>query len=314
MANVKFLSVKLKSTFEALETKDNLALYWIDETQELFKGSKLYGTGALATEKAAGLLSPEDYVALKTLVANGTGINSLIPVDGSIVITKESEDYVIGVGLSAVDGNILSIKDDGLYVAETKVPEYSIEKQSVAEDGYSTTYKLKKTVDGVDAYVGDSINVPKDLVINKGSLEIVTVDGVPYDSAVIGEPYIDLVLNDAEATHIYVPVKGLVDTYTAGSGIEIVDNKISVKIAENSHGLVAVDGSMAMLLATAQNDGAMSKEDKAFIDSIPTTYATIAGVEELVHDYVEQHEITDKVAAIEETIAEMRDVYTWGEL
>ena len=271
MANVKFLSVKLKSTFEALETKDSLALYWIDETQELFKGSVLYGTGALATEKVAGLLSPEDYVALKALIANGSGISNLRPVDGSIVIKKDDSAHTIGVGLSTVDGNMLSVKDDGLYA---KAPEYSIEKQASAEDGYSATYKLKKTVDGVSTYVGDSINVLKDLVISKGSLEVVVVDGVPYDSAVIGDPYIDLELNDANTSHIYIPVKGLIDTYIAGNGIEIVDNKISVKIAEKSHGLVAVDGSMSMLLATEDQDGAMSKEDKRILNAIPSVYVS----------------------------------------
>lgn len=304
MANVKFLSVKLKSTFEALETKDNLALYWIDETQELFKGAVLYGTGALATEKAAGLLSSEDYVALKALIASGSGVNNLRPVDGSIVITKDDSTHTIGVGLSAVDGNILSIKNDGLYVPETKVPEYSIEKQTSAEAGYSATYKLKKTVDGVSTYVGDSINVIKDLVISKGSLEVVTANGVPYDSAVIGDPYIDLELNDTEASHIYIPVKGLIDTYTAGNGIKIVDNQISVNIAENSHGLVSVDGSMSMLLATVDQDGAMSKEDKAFIDSIPTTYATIDKIQEMAN----------KVAVLEQSVGTMEEVYTWGEM
>lgn len=68
MANVKFLSVKLKSTFDALETKDSLALYWIEETQELFKGDKLYGTGAVVTDEFAGLMSPKDKATLDALV------------------------------------------------------------------------------------------------------------------------------------------------------------------------------------------------------------------------------------------------------
>lgn len=270
--NVKFLSVKLKSTFESLKTKESTALYWIEETKELYKGETLFGTGALATEKAAGILSKEDYAALKSLVAAGPGINNLRPVDGSIIITKEENTATIKVGLSSTEGNMLSIKDDGLYATETKVPEYAIEKQSTAEDGYSATYKLKRTLDGVSTYVGDAINIAKDMVLQGATLEIVTEANVPYNGAAVGDPYIDMVFNNAAQSHIYIPVKGLVDTYTAGDGIEIVDSKISVKIAADSHGLVAVDGSMAMLLATAKQDGAMSKEDKAFIDAIPHTY------------------------------------------
>ena len=117
--NVKFLSVKLKSTFNALETKDNLALYWIDETQELYKGSKLYGTGALATETVAGLLSPEDYAALKALIAAGPADNSLklTPVDGTISITNTADGgKAIGVAISTKENNALVAVDGGLFV------------------------------------------------------------------------------------------------------------------------------------------------------------------------------------------------------
>jgi hypothetical protein len=65
----------------------------------------------------------------------------------------------------------------------------------------------------------------------------------------------------------------------AGDGIKVDGRKVSVNIAAESHGLVAVNGAMTMLLATAQQDGAMSKTDKAFIDSIPSTYATIDRVD-----------------------------------
>jgi hypothetical protein len=151
-------------------------------------------------------------------------------------------------------------------------------------------------------------------VLQGATLKTVTETDVPYVGAVIGDPYIDMAFNDAAQSHVYIPVKGLVDAYTAGDCIEIVDNKVSVKIAEDAHGLVAVNGSMAMLLATAEQDGAMSKEDKAFIDSIPTTYATIAGINDIVHSYIEQHTITEKVATLEETVAAMEESYTWGEM
>lgn len=272
MANVKFISVQLKSTFLALESKDPLALYWIVETSELFKGDQLFGTGALVTEQTAGLLSPEDYASLKALVASGGNINDLRPVDASIIITKEGNGATVGIGLSAVNGNMLSIKDDGLYVAETKVPEFTVEKQSIAEDGFAATYKLKRTFDGISTYVGDSINIFKDLMINKGSLETVVTDGVPYDSAIAGDPYIDLVLNDTEASHIYIPVKGLVDVYTAGSGIVIENGVVSVKLANDTSGLHFVDGVLDLNLATRKVDGAMSKEDKLIVDSIPYAY------------------------------------------
>lgn len=275
MANVKFLSVKLKSTFDALETKDNLALYWIEETKELFKGDKLFGTGAIASESVSGLLSKEDYVNLQNLIAGG-GLNSLTPVDGTILLTdKPDGGKSISVAISTQPGNALVAIDGGLFVPtleKVSIPEYVIEKQTIPEDGFATSYKLKRTIDGTSTYVGDAINIAKDMVLQGATLETVTVANVPYPGAVVGDPYIDMVFNDATQSHIYIPVNGLVDTYTAGEGIEIVDGKISVKIATDSHGLTAVDGAMTMLLATKYQDGAMSKEDKVKLDVIPYIY------------------------------------------
>jgi hypothetical protein len=280
--NVKFYSVKLKSTFEALEVKDSLALYWIVETSELYKGDQLFGVGALATKEAAGLLSAEDKVKLDELVAASGKLN-LTAVDGTIKLADISGGKSIGVAISTHEGNALVAVEDGLFVPvakEMSIPEYAIEKQEIAEDGYATSYKLKKTVNGESTYVGDVINIGKDMVLQGATLETVVETDVPYMGAVVGDPYIDMAFNDVNASHIYVPVKGLVDTYTAGVGIEMIDGKIAVKIADNSHGLVAVDGAMTMLLATAEQDGAMSKEDKSFIDSIPGAYATIERVNE----------------------------------
>lgn len=273
--NVRFISVKLQATYDALETKDSLALYWIQDTQRLYKGSKLFGTGLAATAEFAGLMSPEDKAALDALIAGG-GLNALAPVDGTITITDRADGgKYIGVAISNQEGNALVSVDGGLFVPtpeKVSVPEYTIEKQAVPEDGFATSYKLKKTFDGTSTYVGDTINIAKDMVLQSATLEIVTEVNKPYDGAVVGDPYIDMVFNDSAQTHIYIPVKGLVDVYTAGEGIEIVDGKISVKIAANSHGLVAVDGAMTMLLATAKQDGAMSKEDKAKLDAIPEVY------------------------------------------
>jgi hypothetical protein len=277
--NVKFY-FGTQAKYDALVEKNSMALYFIEDTQRLYKGYTLIASGANATAMASGLMSAEDKIKLDELVAGG-GLKNLSPVDGTIVIADKADGgKSIGVGISAFHGNILSIMDDGLYAAATNVPEYTIEKQPIAESGFATSYKLKMTVDGASTYVGDTINIAKDMVLQGATLETVTEVNVPYAGAVVGDPYIDMVFNDATQSHIYVPVKGLVDTYTAGEGIEIIDGKISVKIAKNSHGLVAVDGSMTMLLATSEQDGAMSKEDKKFIDSIPTTYATTERVKE----------------------------------
>ena len=58
----------------------------------------------------------------------------------------------------------------------------------------------------------------------------------------------------------------------AGDGIKVEDNVVSVKLANTTHGLIAVDGELKLNLATKSSDGAMSKEDKGIIESLPEVY------------------------------------------
>ncbi len=303
--NVKFLSVKLKSTFDALETKDNLALYWIDETQELYKGDKLYGTGALATESVAGLLSPEDYVALKALIAGGTTsvLTGLTAIDGTMNIVDTTDGgKAIGVAIAYDDGNALMTVDGGLFVPKVSVPEYAIEKQATADEGYAASYRLKKTIGDEISYVGDTINIAKDMVLQSATLETVAEADVPYAGAVVGDPYIKMVFNDADASNLYIPVKGLVDKFEAGVGISIENNVISVKLAGTTHGLVAVDGALALTLATKDNDGAMSKEDKIALDALKAL------------DIANMYATKQDVQVVTEQVSNMEESYTWGEM
>jgi len=289
--NVKFYSVKLKSTYEALEVKDNLSLYWIIETSELYKGEQLFGTGAIATQAAAGLLSAEDKAKLDALVAASGKVN-LTAVDGTIKIVDTADGKSIGVAISKNEGNALVAVEDGLFVPVAKeiaIPEYEIEKQEIAEDGYATSYKLKKTVNGEVSYVGDTINIAKDMVLQSATLEVVTEENVPYEGAVVGDPYIDMAFNDATGTHIYIPVSGLVDTIKAGQGISVVDNTVSVKLS-------SVDGN----LLTIADDGGLfvsvpgcsfTPVEKAQLAAIPMVYATKDEVDEKITRSLESNQI-----------------------
>lgn len=88
-----------------------------------------------------------------------------------------------------------------------------------------------------------------------------------------------------------------VPAYTAGDGVEIVDNKIGVKLADTTHGLIAVNGFLTLNLATKDSDGAMSKEDKRILDAIPEVYAT-----------------SEEVEALKDTVSDLEDSFIWGEM
>lgn len=291
--NVKFFFTSTKAKYDALLEKNPMALYFITDEETncnyLYMGDELIAVGHEASEQHSGLMSVEDKKKLDALTVGG--ISGLTPIDGTITFADtEDGSKAIGVAISQERDNALVAVEDGLFVPHTIVPRYAIEKQEAATEGFLATYKLKQTIGEQVEYVGDEINIGKDMVLQDATLKTVSETDVPYVGAVIGDPYIDMMFNDEAASHIFVPVKGLVDVYSAGNGIEIVDNTVSVKIASEHHGLVAVDGALALVLASAEHDGAMSKEDKAFIDSIPDVYAS-----------------KEQVTKIEQTMS-------WGEL
>lgn len=234
MANVIF-KVGTKALYNALEQKDTNTLYWITDTNEIYKGDLLFGVGRAATQTAAGLLSAEDKAKLDELAA-GT-VAGLTPVDGSVVIADtESGGKTIGVKVSEETGNIIQIKDDGLF-ASANNDAYTIEKQDTATEGFAATYRLKKTTASGESYVGDEINIPKDLVVQSGSVKTVTEADVPYAGAQVGDTYIELVLSDPDTSHIYIPTKGLVDTSNfVERKIENPDGSIALIFNESSGG------------------------------------------------------------------------------
>ena len=270
MANVIFKQ-GTRAQYDAIATKDSNTLYWLSDTQELFKGDVLYGKGAEATALASGLMSAADKAKLDALTSGGA--IGLTAVDASVILgAGEDGNTTIGGQVSKENGNALELKEDGLFVSPAAVSgavEFAIEKQETAEDGFAETYKLKRTEGENVTYVGDAINIPKDAVLSGGTYEIVETADTPYAGAEVGDPYVDLVVANAEESHIYIPLKGLVDTVKAGNGIKVENNTVSVKLDEtNANGLTVGEDGLALGLATAEAAGAMSAEDKAALDTV----------------------------------------------
>lgn len=276
MANVIFKQ-GTRAQYDALTVKDSNTLYWLTDTNELFKGEMLYGMGAEATSLASGLMSAADKGKLDALSAGGAV--GLTAVDASVILASGEDGTNIGVQLSKEEGNALALKEDGLFVspaAASGAVEFTIEAQEAPEAGYSATYKLKRTDGENVTYVGDAVNIPKDAVLSGGTFEIVETADAPYVGAEVGDPYVDLVVANTEASHIYIPMKGLVDTVAAGDGIKVENNAVSIKLDEaNANGLtVGVDG-LSLAPATTIAAGAMSAVDKTALDTAVSDIADI---------------------------------------
>ncbi len=110
---------------------------------------------------------------------------------------------------------------------------YEVVKEQTAETGYIATYHIDKiTSGGTRTQAGVKINIPKDYLVKNAELKTCTVADVPVQGYVVGDKYIDFTVNTVEGsgneTHIYLLVTDLIDVYTAGNGIDIVNNEISV--------------------------------------------------------------------------------------
>ena len=140
-------------------------------------------------------------------------------------------------------------------------PEYSIAKDTTAQDGFIATYHLTK--DG--ANVGTAINIPKDYLVKSAEVKVAT--GSDASGFPAGTTYIDFVVNTYDTTsgsgtesHIYLNVETLVKTHTAGNGISISDtNVISAKVVVANGLSVDADG-IKMAVASSSANGAMTSD------------------------------------------------------
>lgn len=137
---------------------------------------------------------------------------------------------------------------------------YEIKKLETAETGYLSTYQL---IDKDGNVKGASINIAKDLVVNKAELKTCSEKNVPETGYQVGDKYIDLTINTISgSTHVYLNVKELVDVYTGDTAIKIdSDRKVSLAL-KTANGLKINDKKELELgLADSTNNGAMSATD-----------------------------------------------------
>lgn len=147
------------------------------------------------------------------------------------------------------------------------VGTYTIKKQAQAESGYAHTYQLFNVVGegatAVETAIGEKINIPKDMVVQSATVETVTTADVPYQGAVVGDKYIDMVIANSGGDHVYIPVNDLFNEYSAGNGIDITNSAIAIKIdSSNANGLSATPNGLKLNVATTSASGAMSAADK----------------------------------------------------
>lgn len=142
-------------------------------------------------------------------VENVTNASGWKRIDAGAAVETVIVDNLISTrtdaALSANQGKVLKDELDSLGVVKLETPE----------EGFAASYQLQKN--GVA--LGATINVIKDLVVDSGSVKSVTEADVPYEGAVVGDLYIELVITNG--TSLYIPVNQLVDKYEGSDYITV---------------------------------------------------------------------------------------------
>lgn len=179
-----------------------------------------------------------------------------------------------------------------------------VEKQQVAETGYSATYVVKQG----GSQVGSKINIPKDFLVKSGEVKSVSTADSPVTGYVVGDKYIDFVINskdnDATDEHMYILVSDLVedttyiadeDTLTLSNGefsikaggvdtTEIADSAVTVaKLATDAVETAKIKNSNVTTAKIA--DDAVT-EDK-IADDVIASWLTTSDVDEQIEDAID---------------------------
>ena len=188
-------------------------------------------------------------------------------------VTNSAGKTLAGVEENAQVNVIESItyNSSALTISSKSValPVFTMSKLGTATSGYAASYQLTK--DGVA--VGDTIDIPKDMVVQSGEVKTCTQADTPVEGYVVGDKYIDLVIANKSDSHLYILVSDLIDTYTAGTGINIANNVISVNLSAAEIPNLTSAKITLMTGYTATTEGAVA--DVAATDSLNEAIAKL---------------------------------------
>lgn len=231
------------------------------DTDSAIADAKKAGTDAATAAAAAKEAADAAQTTADAKVA------SVKAADKSVTIGGTDTEPTIKVAISATAGNALALDTDGLKVTIPAAAEYSIVKDANAVDGYAATYRLTKGGENV----GAAINIPKDMVVKTGSVEI-----NPEGKA--AGTYLVLVLANATEDKVYIPVDSLIEYVTSGSSAE---DMVVVAVDDITHKVTATitDGTITKEKLHADVQTALNKANSAIQTADLAPYAKSADVE-----------------------------------
>jgi hypothetical protein len=184
------------------------------------------------------------------------------------------------------NGMIVSVNSDGIYNGVY----YLTDRTAITDENYQAYRTALASSEDISSYFSmwTKLGTLDDLYGIENKLKELIGD-IPE-----GQTIADLIASVKPSVNL-TPVDGTIiiaDTedgnksirvavaQVAGNMLTAVDGGLfvpasSVKLADNTHGLVMVDGALSLNLATQDSDGAMSKEDKKSLDELKDAVAIL---------------------------------------
>lgn len=232
-------------------------------------------------------------------VENVTNASGWKRIDAGAAVETVIVDNLISTrtdaALSANQGKVLKDELDSLGVVKLETPE----------EGFAASYQLQKN--GVA--LGATINVIKDLVVDSGSVKSVTEADVPYEGAVVGDLYIELVITNG--TSLYIPVNQLVDKYEGSdyitvSGANVVSlnyDALKTKL-DTDFGITTIASDLDAVETTV---GALKRTVAQNTANISTNSTSIANLQTAVSNITNTespNSLAAKIATLETTVGD----------
>lgn len=190
-----------------------------NDTEAIEALETLVGNTAVSTQ-----ISNAIDAAKETLVATVTA------GDNSITVAGTTTNPTVAVKISKDSGNALSVVDDGLKVTVPASTDYTVQVTESSPAGYAKAYTITQASTGLNT----TINIPKDMVVQSGTVETDPDEQEPGT-------YLVLTLANATSDKIYINVGSLIEYVTSGSeeGDQIFitispDHKVTATLATGS--------------------------------------------------------------------------------
>ena len=188
-------------------------------------------------------------------------VKSVSKKDNSIDLTGTKE-VSIGVKLSTNANNQLSLQSDGLYVPKPAAQtNYTVTVTESTPSGYAKAYTLKQNGTSIG-----TINIPKDLVVESGTVET-NPSGQPKGT------YLVLTIANKTSDKIYINVGSLIEYVTSGSA---TSDSVQIVIDGTTHKVTAYikDGTVTKAKLDSSVQSSLNKADSSLSTTGDATNVT----------------------------------------